>query len=376
MSMKLMFITRIFAEMGGLERIWTDKMNALSDLGYDVCLVTTDQGSHAFPYSLGEKVRHIDLGIRLTQKYSCRGFRRAYTTHRLMKQFKHSFLLLIQSEQPDVLIGNTSTFSDSIIKWRAHIPIIIESHGIFDRPYHMEAMTLFKYVKAYFHRRMIGKANLVVALTDQDAARWRTVCPNVLVIPDMVNLNHSGTYSTRTNKRVIFVGRYDAQKGYDNLIKIWNMASPSHTDWRLDIYGEGTDSESCCSMIPPGENVFLHGKAVDMITCYKESAILILTSVYEPFGLVMPEAMSCGLPVIAFDCPYGPQVIIKDGEDGFLIANNDINGFSAKLSMLMENDKLRHEMGQRAIKSALRYDCQSIIPIWQFVYSNMKVSIH
>ena len=86
--------------------------------------------------------------------------------------------------------------------------------------------------------------------------------------------------------------------------------------------------------------------------------------------------MSCGLPVIAFDCPYGPQVIIKDGEDGFLIANNDINGFSAKLSMLMENDKLRHEMGQRAIKSALRYDCQSIIPIWQFVYSNMKVSIH
>lgn len=371
MSMKLMFVTRIFAEWGGFERVWTDKMNALSELGYEICLVTTDQGSHVFPYSFNERVRHIDLAIRLTQKYSYRGIRRAYTTHRLMRQFKRSFLSLLQSEQPDILIGNASTFTDAMIKWRGRIPIIIESHGIFDRPYHMETMTLFKYLKTYFHRRMIGKANMVVALTKQDASRWRMVNKNVCIIPDMVHLNQSGSYSTCTNKRVIFVGRFDDQKGYDYLMEIWNRVYSLHSDWRLDIYGEGTDSELCKKMMPSRKNIFIHGQVSDMIDCYKDSSILIMTSVYEPFGLVLPEAMSCGLPVIAFDCPYGPKEIVTDGEDGFLISLGDVNTFAEKLCILMENETLRIKIGHKAILSASRYDKHTIIPLWQDVFKNI-----
>lgn len=56
---------------------------------------------------------------------------------------------------------------------------------------------------------------------------------------------------------------------------------------------------------------------------YRESSILVLTSLYELFGLVLPEAMSCGLPVVAFDCPYGPANIITDGEDGYIIKNRE-----------------------------------------------------
>lgn len=370
--MKLMFVTRIFAELGGFERVWTDKMNALSELGYEICLVTTDQGTHAFPYILSEKVRHIDIAVRLTQKYSYRGVHRALVACRLMKRFKKAFLHLLELERPDILIGNTSTFTDAIIKWRSHIPIIIESHGIFDRPYHMEKMTFFKYLKAYIHHRIIAKADMVVALTKEDAVRWRTVNPNVCVIPNMVHLNRSGSYSSCTNKRVIFVGRFDAQKGYEYLVDIWKKVFPCHSDWRLDIYGEGADSEMCKSMIPQEMNIYVHGQTPNMIDRYKESSILILTSVYEPFGLVMPEAMSCGVPVVSFDCPDGPRNIISNGEDGFLVVCGDKKNYAEKLCQLMENEELRVSMGQRAIDSVSRFSEHNIIPLWQDVFYKVK----
>ena len=371
MFMKLMFVTRIFAEWGGFERVWTDKMNALSNIGYDICLVTTDQGQHALPYSLNKKVRHIDLAVRLTQKYSYRGIHRVFVTHRLMKRFKKAFLFLLKLERPDILLGNTSTFTDAVIKWRGQIPIIIESHGIFDRPYHMEKMTFFKYIKVYFHRRMIGKAEMVVALTKEDALRWRKINENVCVIPDIVHLNQSGSYSSCTNKRVIFVGRFDAQKGYDRLMEIWKKVYSYHTDWRLDIYGEGTDTELFKKMIPPNNNIFVHGETSDMIDRYKESSILISTSVYEPFGLVMPEAMSCGLPIISFDCPYGPRNIISNGQDGFLVEKDNISMFTKRLEQLMDNQSLRLKMGSFAVQSCKRFSVQHIMPKWKALFDNI-----
>ncbi len=369
--MKLMFVTRIFSEKGGFERVWTDKMNALIDLGYDICLVTTDQGTHMLPYSLNKKVHHIDLNVRLTQKYSYRGLRRVYITCSLLKRFRRSFMYMLELEQPDILLGNASTFTDAVIKWRGHIPIIIESHGIFDRPYHMEKMTIFKYLKAYFHRRMIGKANMVVALTREDALRWKTVNVNVCVIPDMVHLNQSGIYSSCANKRVIFVGRFDTQKGFECLVEIWKRVFVCHTDWRLDIYGEGTDSELLMSMIPSGKNIFVHGLTSDIADRYKESSILISTSVYEPFGLVIPEAMSYGLPVISFDCPYGPRNIISNGEDGILVENGDVKSYAEQLCQLIEDNEKRVNMGRKAISSASFFSIKNIIPLWQDAFDRV-----
>ena len=95
------------------------------------------------------------------------------------------------------------------------------------------------------------------------------------------------------------------------------------------------------------------------------SSMLLMTSIYEPFGLVLPEAMSCGLPVVAFDCPYGPAEIITDGVDGFLIKNRDVENFSNRVCQLIENKNLRIQMGQAAIKSSQRYKADKIMPQWK-----------
>ena len=99
-----------------------------------------------------------------------------------------------------------------------------------------------------------------------------------------------------------------------------------------------------------------------------------MTSRYEPFGLVLPEAMSCGLPVIAFNCPYGPADIITDGQDGFLVKNRDINAFAEKVCLLIENPELRKTMGQAGIYSSKRYDVSSIMPMWKELFKQLVES--
>ena len=97
----------------------------------------------------------------------------------------------------------------------------------------------------------------------------------------------------------------------------------------------------------------------------------MLTSRYEPFGLVLPEAMSCGLPVVAFDCPYGPADIITDGKDGFLIKDRNISEFAEKVCMLMDNSELRKTMGLVGIQSSQRYDASLIMPKWKDLFEQL-----
>lgn len=99
--------------------------------------------------------------------------------------------------------------------------------------------------------------------------------------------------------------------------------------------------------------------------------MLLMTSCYETFGLVLPEAMSCGLPVVAFDCPYGPADIISDGEDGFLILNRSIEDYVDKVCQLMENEELRREMGQKGVLSAQRYVANQVMPQWMQLFEQI-----
>ena len=118
-------------------------------------------------------------------------------------------------------------------------------------------------------------------------------------------------------------------------------------------------------------NIVIHRPESTILQRYCESSILLLTSVYEPFGLVMPEAMSCGLPVVAFDCPYGPADIITDGVDGFLVKNRDINEFANRVCQLIEDKDLRVRMGLAGVKSSQRYRADVIMPKWKELFERL-----
>ena len=104
---------------------------------------------------------------------------------------------------------------------------------------------------------------------------------------------------------------------------------------------------------------------------YCSCSILVLTSLFEPFGLVIPEAMSCGLPCISFDCPYGPRDIITDQEDGILVENANIEAMTKALERLMKDENLRRTMGEKAINNVKRYNQKTIMNQWEQLFRNI-----
>ena len=105
---------------------------------------------------------------------------------------------------------------------------------------------------------------------------------------------------------------------------------------------------------------------------FVKSSFSVLSSRFEGFGLVIIEAMSVGLPVIAFDCEYGPSEIISNGSDGFLIKNGNVELLADKMNYLIENEKERIKIGMNARIKSQRYNMDNIMSQWISVYNNFK----
>lgn len=360
--MTLLFITDAFAVWGGMERVLADKMNYLSECyGYDVVLVTVNQGGHSIPFSLNPQIKHFDLGVRLHQQYMYSVIKRFFINRQLEAQLKSRLNDTLLQISADLIICTKLDFVGVLNEVRGRTPLIVESHTLCKADYY-ERPGLLRRLHIWEYKRQVRKANALVALTAGDAKDWLKYNKQVYVIPNVVHVNNSNKYSDYTEKKIIFVGRFTKQKDFDCLLRIWSIVFARHADWSLDVYTDG-------KIDAPGVRVFK--PVANIMEKYYNSSMLLLTSLFEPFGLVLPEAMSCGLPVVSFDCPYGPANIITDGVDGFLIKNRDILAFADRVCQLIEDKELRLRMGQAAIKSAQRYRADVIMPKWKELFEHL-----
>lgn len=360
--MKIVYLYPAIAIWGGIERILVDKMNYLvRHYGYDVYIITSDQGQHKLPYDLDERVHFIDLNIRFHTRYRYKLLRRLNEYRKQLKLYHNRLKDQLRLICPDVIVCTTSQEVKPLLRIKGDSPLIVEAHLNFMHP-----ETLLHRIQMRMNNCWIGKAEAVVTLTNGDAEDWRKVSNHVHVIPNMVHLNDTDLYSDCTSKRVLFVGRFEEQKNIGELISIWQHIHPKFPDWKLDLYGDGAlwekyKQESDALNI----NIELHKPTAQIMDVYRSSSVFVMTSLYEPFGLVIPEAMSCGLPVVSYDSPYGPASIISDGKDGYVIPMHDIQAFANRLCQLMGDEELRKEMGKRAIVSSQRFSSNKIMPMWK-----------
>lgn len=382
--MKIAYVYPQFARLAGTERVLIDKMNYLADQkGVEVMMVTYEQGTHPFAYPLSPKVKHVDLDLRFYQLYQYNSIVRLFKWCQYSKLLKRRFNQLMEESIPDIVI--TTTYHCNIMKMIDDCPTcfvkILESH-IDKRFIHSNDPANYRNwrtrLRSLYNLKVLTrkscKFDVLVALHSKDAVDWPHGL-NTRVIPNIVHLNDTGRICNYNSKRVIFVGRYIYQKGIPDLLRIWRIVHKRHPDWHLDMYGDGDVQEVPCSEEARLQmNIHVHQSDVNIFERYLESSIFVLTSLFEPFGLVMPEAMSCGLPVVAFDCPSGPASIITDGVDGFLIKDRDVNLFADKLCSLMESSDLCHSMGKAAILSSQRYSADRIMIQWMDLFNELLAS--
>lgn len=376
-DMKLVYIFGPFAAKGGTERILCDKMNWLAEVaGYEIVFVTYEQGNHPFAYPLSKKIRHVDLNTRFFTVSTMPLLKKIYFKITLPRLFKHRLRQLLDEIQPNLVIS--TTYSLALFREILSMPYrhVVESHVYYGRL----LQSIFTHIpwldrKISQHLlKMLKRCEKVVVLTHKDAACWKDY-DNIEVIHNVVtNYPEKITDVADRPKRIIAVGRLHAQKGFDLLIQSWQLIAARHPDWQLVVYGHGGDLQKLQQQLEKAgltSSMTFAGTTDNIYKEYQNSAFYVMSSRYEGWGLVLVEAMSCGLPCVSFDCPYGPSDIIRDGEDGFLVENGNIQQLAEKIELLINNKELRERLGVRARLNAARFTSDNIMPQWTKLFETI-----
>jgi glycosyltransferase involved in cell wall biosynthesis len=174
------------------------------------------------------------------------------------------------------------------------------------------------------------KYDKIVVLTEGDKlSNWGNN-NKIAVIPNPITSPPIGI-STLDNKIAIAVGRLAREKNFSSLISAWKHVKMECPDWQLKIYGNGNMYNSLKKEIHDNkldDYIYLCGATNHVLEEMQKASLLLLTSWYEGFGLVILEAMGEGIPVISYDCPFGPRTIIEHGKNGFLVPMNDEKGLA------------------------------------------------
>lgn len=371
--MKIVYCLIDSSSSGGMERSICTKANYLADVqGYDITIVTTDRRNRDNFFEYSSKIHFIDLDINYKDLENESFLKSIFKQIKKRRLHKERLSRVLTDLKPDICISTCTheftilpTISDGSRK-------IAEFH--FCRPYKeieysLLSVSLLTRKKALWGEknkyRYINKYDAFVVLTEEDAHRWRQFS-NVKVIPNVLSF-YPKEQSTCTEKRVVSVGRLSPQKAFHYLIDAWTIVHKAHPDWVLDIYGSGCEYDKLKKKISDqnlSDSISIHTPTQHIETVYSQASIYTMTSVYEGFGLVLAEAMACGLPCVAFDCPSGPSEIISDGTNGYLVPVGDIKHLADNIIALIEDDKLRQSMGQQAHCDAERFLPKNIMPRW------------
>ena len=363
----------------GMERVLILKANYLVRHGYEVHIILTDGGDKPpyFPLDPSVKLHQLDIDFEEPYRYALP--RRVWLYQVRMRILKKRLNKCLCALKPDITVSLLRRDINVINRMTDGSLKMGEIH--FDRIHYrnFNVSQLPSWLNAYVERRWMNslirelrQLSKFVVLTHEDATFWPEL-QNVHVIPNPGPF-FPDTVSDCSNKQVIAMGRYVAQKGFDRLITAWRMVADRHPDWTLRIYGDGHlrgELQKQVEDLGLTDSCFLEHSVSDVVSRFGESSISVLSSRFEGFGLVIVEAMSCGVPVVAYTCHCGPRDIITDRKDGILVSEGDIAGLAEGISRLIEDEELRRKMGMEARRRAADYRMEVIGAQWIELFESL-----
>ncbi len=223
---------------------------------------------------------------------------------------------------------------------------------------------------AFLSRNAEKKYHQLVVLNSAEKEFYNsekiTVIPNPVPMKDLkVNTQ---------NKKIMAAGRISPVKNFGELIDIFNELKYDLKDWELHFYGEDyldtqKNLEQKIAEYQLEHQVKFAGTTNDMLKTMQEYSIYAMTSETECFPMVLLEALSVGLPIISYNCPTGPQFIISNNEDGFLVQNKE--EFKLKLKKLAADVELRQCFSQNGKEHAKRYSDQEVMKLWNNLFVDL-----
>lgn len=377
--MKIAYCLPQIYKPGGIERIISIKANYLASVyNYEVYIITSCQKGNLPFYQFNNKIKFYDLNIDYDSTLYLPLYKRIIRKIQYTKCHKKKLSELLNKLKVDIVISTFTHEASFLPDIKDGSKKILEFH--FCRK-HKQLMakafnfSIFTRMAYYFkcwqeENIIIPKYDQFIVLTEEDKQAWLPKVSNVKCIPN-IHPFETNEQAKLENKRAIAVGRLDAQKGFDKLIKVWGIVYQNNPDWMLDIYGQGEDEKQLREQIINAklENVIsINPPTSDIKDKYLNSSLFIMTSRYEGLPMTLLEATSLGLPAICFNFTCGPQEVIINNQNGYIIENDQYDKMALKIGLLINNFQLRKELGNNAKKLSNKFSSDIIMKRWNELF--------
>ncbi|EAI4304502.1 glycosyltransferase family 4 protein [Campylobacter lari] len=346
--MKILLLIGDITIGGGAERVVVNLANALFELGYDVKIFSFYKQGVDVAYKLNDNIK-----IDYLYSKSRTDIKKEKLFYKLYYKHYEGFLLKQRYKDVDVMIFNNCP----------HFPFFKNKNTKYINFIHNH-FKKYRFKNNYF--------DTLVVLSAKQIDQWRRYHKNVWVIPNFLPCI-SNIDSILTQKNILSIGRMTAndEKGFFRLIEIWKLVQKNvkYKEWTLTIVGEGEFKDTIENKIKEYKlenSIILKSFTKDIEKEYLNASVYIMTSKWEGFPMVLVEVSSYGVPLISFDINTGPSDIIENGKNGYLIEDGNLQEFTNKLCLLMDDENLRKQMGQRAKENiSHNFSKEKVIQKWQ-----------
>ena len=349
---KIVFFSGGIDRSGGTERVLSLIASGLAKKDYEVVIVSM----------CGEKKSHYPLDEKIKIHFlEAKGFAKGILSN--LRKLKG----IVKSEKPDYwvdvdIILGLYTFlvrkKNKGMKW-----ISWEHFNYYtDFPY-------YKGLRKFTRKLVCKKTDCLVVLSKEDEGYYKQnekIKGKLLSIPNPSPYTVNKSSERKEEKIVLSVGRLTRIKGFDMLLEAWADVEKEFPKWKLAIVGEGEERDNLLKLKKEKNivNADLPGFAENIEEEYKKASVYVLSSRNEGFPMVLLEAMSFSLPIVAFSCKAGVKEMVIDGYNGYLANPNDVKGLSAKIKEMLSDEEKMRKMGENSMKHVQNFDTDSILKQW------------
>lgn len=377
--MKIVYCLNSISHLGGIAKVTIMKANALAEIeDNEIYICVSDYKENEISSKLSPKVKLINLNINYYKDDWKSKWHLLKSTTIKRSRHKRELSKALNFIKPDIVVSVGQSEKYFITEIKRDWNLIREFH--FNSDYrNFTADTLLKkivnwLVSIYDLKFRIRGFDHMVVLTKEDKERnWKNK-KNISIIPNPLMPKINLISSTLNQKKIITIGRFEEQKNISSLIRAFSIVVKVYPDWILEIYGEGSQRQQLSEQISNfqlEDNIKLMGISMEPEVKMKEASVFVLSSKFEGFGLVIIEAMACGVPVVSYDCPCGPKDIISNGIDGFLVPLGNEKKLAEKIIYLIEHPDFRRKMGVAAVDKSKKYTLDKIIPLWMSLFQSL-----
>jgi glycosyltransferase involved in cell wall biosynthesis len=327
----------------GAQKIITTMANHWSMRGWGVTLIALDGDADDTYFAIDPRVRLVRLGVVGVSPTPLHGL---LSNLRRIARLRRA----VRTSRAEVVVSFLTTTNVRVLMacWGLGVPVLVSERA---DPKHQAIGSVWRALRLV----TFATASRVVAQTETALGHFPAfirrrgiVLPNPVALPDQP--------APATERVVAGVGRLEPVKGFDILVAAFARCAPSHPDWRLTIWGVGSQKRRLAELaneLGLGDRLRLPGRSPVPGEWVNSTGIFVLSSRHEGFPNVLLEAMAAGLPVVATDCPPGaPRAMIADGETGVLVANQDVAALAAALDRLMADAAERRRLAQAGRRRA------------------------